>query len=638
MSLFLEGSGDYLSGRLGILDAFGQGAPKQPPLPQLGVPPANAGLPAANVGQPADYGVFGSKENLDAIKAQIASGGASSRALYELAGGGQIQRPLAQGGAATTEFIPQGLPSGNTMASTPLYPGQTPTGSGITGGLFYDHTEPTPTGQTPQQPTSIFGNFNPNAGGTNMDAEMGTAGLLGLLTGQSSMQDLLGGAAGYTLINEGINQARNMPNQLGQAAGAVSQQVADAAEFRPYSVTSGSGSVGFGKGGLNIQTTPQGQQYSGGLQGYANAAQGQLGQGANNQFLQQAGQQVGQNSGSMLNNLASQFGQMAGNSGEAISADSIYNDIRAMQRPEEQRAQQALDEKLAAQGRLGVSTAQYGGTPEQLAMAKAMEESKAGASLSAMQEADRMRTSQLARQTSAGQLAGNLGQAGNTMNAQDILNAANLQGLGQSQALFGQQLDAGALQNIINAQTGSYLPENQVMAQTDRGLNFGGMLQNPASMQAQAIADLGRQAMTGIPDSVNAEAALRQAQLDVLSRTLGMGAGGSGGSGGAGGTNYLEQGLGALGGLFGGIFGDDSAISDESFIAQQLASGGVYDPTGGTGYDMFGGQFDFLNNMPSGVSSGADVGPLTMDSFLGNIGGVSYDDPVLPTIEIPGGI
>lgn len=65
----------------------------------------------------------------------------------------------------------------------------------------------------------------------------------------------------------------------------------------------------------------------------------------------------------------------------------IYQRIRAAQMPEEQRQRTAMEERLLAQGRGGVQTAQYGGTPEQLAMAKAQAEAQNTAMLSAMQQA-----------------------------------------------------------------------------------------------------------------------------------------------------------------------------------------------------------------------------------------------------------
>lgn len=65
----------------------------------------------------------------------------------------------------------------------------------------------------------------------------------------------------------------------------------------------------------------------------------------------------------------------------------IYERMRAAQMPEEAIQRQELENRLAAQGRLGVRTAQFGGTPEQLAMAKAQAEAQNTAMLGAMQQA-----------------------------------------------------------------------------------------------------------------------------------------------------------------------------------------------------------------------------------------------------------
>ena len=53
--------------------------------------------------------------------------------------------------------------------------------------------------------------------------------------------------------------------------------------------------------------------------------------------------------------------------------------------PEEERQRLALEQRLAAQGRLGTRTSMFGGTPEQLALAQAQEEAKNRAILNAMQ-------------------------------------------------------------------------------------------------------------------------------------------------------------------------------------------------------------------------------------------------------------
>ena len=64
---------------------------------------------------------------------------------------------------------------------------------------------------------------------------------------------------------------------------------------------------------------------------------------------------------------------------------AVYDRMRAAMAPEEERDRLALEQRMAAQGRSGVRTAQFGGTPEQLAMAKAQAEARNQAQLSAMQ-------------------------------------------------------------------------------------------------------------------------------------------------------------------------------------------------------------------------------------------------------------
>ena len=86
------------------------------------------------------------------------------------------------------------------------------------------------------------------------------------------------------------------------------------------------------------------------------------------------------------------FGGAAGFYGNAMQSTAgreqdIYNRIRAAQTPEEQRQRLALEERALQQGRLGLRSNMYGGSPEQLAFAKAQEEAKNTAMLTAMQQA-----------------------------------------------------------------------------------------------------------------------------------------------------------------------------------------------------------------------------------------------------------
>jgi hypothetical protein len=103
------------------------------------------------------------------------------------------------------------------------------------------------------------------------------------------------------------------------------------------------------------------------------------------------------------------FGGAGGFYGQAMMPTAareadVYERIRAVQSPEEQRQRLALEERLANQGRLGVRTAMFGGAPEQFALAQAQEEARNRAALSAIQQAqaEQLQQTQLGQQFLAG--------------------------------------------------------------------------------------------------------------------------------------------------------------------------------------------------------------------------------------------
>lgn len=129
-------------------------------------------------------------------------------------------------------------------------------------------------------------------------------------------------------------------------------------------------------------------------------------------------------------------------SGETPTASSIYDQIRATQTPEEERQRIALENRLAAQGRLGVNTAAYGGTPEQLAMEKAQAEARNTASLQSMSMADQLATSQQARASELGQM----GLSGEQIQAQ-----LDSEGFGQQMQLGQSRLSEAQTQEALQS-------------------------------------------------------------------------------------------------------------------------------------------------------------------------------------------
>jgi hypothetical protein len=86
--------------------------------------------------------------------------------------------------------------------------------------------------------------------------------------------------------------------------------------------------------------------------------------------------------------LGNQYMGLAGQDPTAREGD-IYNRIRAMQQPEEQRAQEKMNNSLFASGRGGMGGSTYGSTPEQMGFEKARMEAMNQAGYQAMDQAQK---------------------------------------------------------------------------------------------------------------------------------------------------------------------------------------------------------------------------------------------------------
>ena len=190
-----------------------------------------------------------------------------------------------------------------------------------------------------------------NAGKTAAALGLGTAGLALAEKGYSDIGDI--GREAYA----------GMSGEEGLA-----QELRGMLEFQPYTVTSATG----GQFGM-MQDPATGQMTY------------QLAASPEEQALQQQA----------LTDASMFFGQAA--APIAQREQDVYNRMRSAMSPEEERQRLALEQRMAAQGRTGVRTAQFGGTPEQLTLAKAQEEARNSAMLSAMQFAgqEQQRQSQL---------------------------------------------------------------------------------------------------------------------------------------------------------------------------------------------------------------------------------------------------
>lgn len=244
----------------------------------------------------------------------------------------------------------------------------------------------------------------------------------GLLKLGGGILDNLGTTAAVTGGLAGVNAAYNRLGDIGEAAQQGAVEIGEAgrldAQFKPFTVgvgsTSATPSQYFSSGTSIDQQGGLFTNLSAGEQLLKNKLLDDARQRAivgtdasGSQGLEQAGKNVLNRGLSMFNAIPTGAERERG----------IFDRIRATQRPEEERQRLALEERLFGQGRLGVSSAMFGGTPEQLALAKAQEEAQNQASLMAIQQAqqERMNQAALANQTlglSQNLLAGNLALQG----------------------------------------------------------------------------------------------------------------------------------------------------------------------------------------------------------------------------------
>ena len=325
----------------------------------------------------------------------------------------------------------------------------------------------------------------------------------------TAVGDFLGGTGGQ-LIGTGLsideyNKITDIAQRSAQEQAALGRQAQQEMAFKPFTV-----STGFG----GIATTPEG--------GYATtlapqqAAQQQQLQALTGGLLGGMGAVAPDVSGIQQQALGGVGGFLTGAMAPMAQREAdVYERIRATQRPEEQRQQLALEERLAAQGRTGLRTAQFGGSPEQFALAQAQEEAKARASLGAMQQAQ----------------AEQLQQAGL---------AESMFGLGGRAAGLPQALQAGQLGNIEAAMGLQYLPEQQLLGTLTPALSIADIARTGQQLGAQTMSEAG---ISGLEDILQAESLRSQNLRDLYSTILGAQANQQAANTAAAGTAATNTGL-----------------------------------------------------------------------------------------------
>lgn len=168
---------------------------------------------------------------------------------------------------------------------------------------------------------------------------------------------LLAGIGGAAALGSAYNRLGSIGEAAQQGAQQIAQQGLQQTQFQPFGVTSATGGT-FGASRLPDGTVNVTMGLSPGEQAIQNQLMAQAG---TNLGATPYGQTMGRTAAESAYGLGQQFMGMAGQDTAGRETD-IYNRIRAMQSPEEQRQQMALEERLANQGRLGVRTNMFGGT------------------------------------------------------------------------------------------------------------------------------------------------------------------------------------------------------------------------------------------------------------------------------------
>jgi len=200
-----------------------------------------------------------------------------------------------------------------------------------------------------------------------------TAGLIGAI-GQGVLTE-----RGISDIGDARQQAMraltgspDFPQMEGGLIGEVERQ----SQFRPFTVTSTNvfgqpSAATISREGTELALSPEEANVQRALTGF--------GQGAFDFLNDPAARE--QEQSALIGMLTQDPGQRAGREAD------IFARLEAAQEPARERARLQLEERLLGQGRTGVRTSAYGGTPEQLALNQAIEEQRARSAVSAMEQA-----------------------------------------------------------------------------------------------------------------------------------------------------------------------------------------------------------------------------------------------------------
>lgn len=330
---------------------------------------------------------------------------------------------------------------------------------------------------------------------------------------------LTGGATG-ALSAAGVNEAVARLRALGETGLTdytnLAKEVTKDIEFKPYTITSSLGTTQETAPGVISQTlTPeqqanvdkatklQGELYGATLPdttgittGALTGAETQLGKvGAGQEDLAALRAGYGTAAQGMVGMLGGSTTDMA---------NKLFEQQQAMRTPAQQRQALELENRLRAQGRLGTTTAAYGGTPEQLAMAKAIQEQQASDAFTSMTQAEQMAAAQQARALGLGTATSDMARVQQALTTGDIANAQGLFNIGSAAAQLPQIMRGQNITQAGQVQTQALTPAERQAAQLTAAGTLGGQAATTAATSGRMFGDL---VSTGLQERLTSESA-----------------------------------------------------------------------------------------------------------------------------------
>jgi hypothetical protein len=233
-----------------------------------------------------------------------------------------------------------------------------------------------------------------------------------------------------------------------------------------------------------------------------------------------------------IESLRSQYAGLAGAAGQGLLTSpeqrqaDIYESIRATQTPEEERQRLATEERLLAQGRLGLSSAAYGGaSPELLAQETARQEAMARAGLSARQQALMEQQQEVATAQSLTGLATGLAGTSSDIQSAAQSRASQLSQLGLSAEQIESQLQSEGLSRGVTAGTTAGQLAGIASDLETAGIGRGATLANVGLAGAQAGRGFEQQDLANLLQLQQADIGAAGQQQALQQGRLGLGTG-----------------------------------------------------------------------------------------------------------------